>query len=332
KAHKALSRLSYLDDHITANRDPLQRHAGGAEEIEPSPEGAVDRSCIRCTHCAYVTLAPSTHGQTYPTRAVTSPAQLIFTVGVWRNIALAARHSSGRLNRQRAMESEAGPSSPRASEYDAPPPSPPSKHARSPSAARAPSTHSSTRRASTRSRSHASSGTGSTGTTTTQSNTDAGPPRRRRRRRRPVPSHESSRERRERPQKAQPAVDARNPGSPPSSTSIIEENEDWLWDEQPKLRLDVDLDVDVHLKGQVRGKIVMAILCAPPLSCRQAANLLASMTLSLTNFRYFAARQNTFLVQNRARSDEDFLLDVVMAALCSKDFFCIFPAYDRFLV
>ena len=83
-----------------------------------------------------------------------------------------------------------------------------------------------------------------------------------------------------------------------------------------QLRLDVDLDVDVHLKGQVRGKIVMAILCAPPSSRRQAANLLASITLSLTNSRYFAARQNTFLVQNRARSGEDVLLDVVMAALC----------------
>ncbi|KAI4517232.1 hypothetical protein K525DRAFT_174320, partial [Schizophyllum commune Loenen D] len=258
KAHKALSRLSYLDDHPTANRDPLQRHAGGAEET-----GVADRSCIQCAHCAYVTLAPSTHGQTYPTRAVSSPAELIFTVGVWRNIALAARHSSGRLNRQRAMESEAGPSSPRASEYDAPPPSPPSKHARSPSAARAPSSHSSTRRAATRSRSHASSGTGSTGTTTTQSNTmDAVPPRRRRRRRRQAPSHESSHEREKRPEKRQPAVDSRTPGSPPFPTSIVEENEDWQWDEQPKLRLDVDLDVDVHLKGQVRGKIIMAILCA----------------------------------------------------------------------
>ncbi|KAI5892481.1 uncharacterized protein SCHCODRAFT_01171595 [Schizophyllum commune H4-8] len=275
KAHKALSRLSYLDDHLTANRDPLRRHAGGVEETA-DPSKLQGRR--QCTHCAYVTLAPSTHVQTYPTRAVSSPTELIFTVGVWRNIALAARHSSGRLNRQRAMESEAGPSSPRASEYDAPPPSPPSKHARSPSAARAPSSHSSTRRANTRSRSHASSGTASTGTTTTQSNTtDAAPPRRRRRRRRQVPSHESSRERGKRPEKTQPAVDARTPGSPPSSTPILEENEDWLWDEQPKLRLDVDLDVDVHLKGQVRGKILMAILCAPLYLVKHITCLLLSV-------------------------------------------------------
>ncbi|KAL1744104.1 hypothetical protein HDZ31DRAFT_82916 [Schizophyllum fasciatum] len=235
---------------------PSSRHVGSARANE---DGRVLQGRRQCIHSAYVT--PGTHGQTYPARALPSRAELIFRLGVWRNIALAARHSTGRLNRPRAMESEAGPSSPRASTYAAPPPpnhSP--EHARSPSSA--PGSHSRTRRSNTRSRSNASSGTGSTGTTTTQSNrTDAGPSRRRRRRRRQEPSHESSRDGKS-SQRARVPLVSGSPGSPRSSAPALEDDEDWLWDEQPKLRLDVDLDVDVRVKGKVGGKIVMAIL--PP--------------------------------------------------------------------